>query len=377
MKLYEFQAKEVFARGGIPVPRGKMVSTAEEAEVAARELGRCVVKAQVHVGGRGKAGGIKVVNTPQEARAAAEGMLGKPLKGFLVHHVLVEEALPIAAEYYLSVIVDRTTKRPVMIASAMGGVDIEEVAASTPEKIARLAIDPAYGPLGFEVRLLCEQAAFDARATRGVADVADRLYRVFVDSDASLAEINPLVVTDQGAVSAADAKFDVDDNALYRQQGLAAYKEESEEDPIEAEAHRRGVNYVRLPGDIGIIGNGAGLVMSTLDIVTRAGGRPADFLDIGGGARAEEVRQALSIVLMDPNVKGVLFNVFGGITRGDDVAKGILEAVRTMDIQVPMVVRMAGTRATEGLQLLEGSTLIPAANPAEAAQRIIEMTRNG
>ena len=373
MKLYEFQAKEVFARGGIPVPRGKMVSTAEEAEVAARELGRCVVKAQVHVGGRGKAGGIKVVNTPQEARAAAEGMLGKPLKGFLVHHVLVEEALPIAAEYYLSVIVDRTTKRPVMIASAMGGVDIEEVAASTPEKIARLAIDPAYGPLGFEVRLLCEQAAFDARATRGVADVADRLYRVFVDSDASLAEINPLMVTSDGKVMAADAKFEIDDNALFRHEDLLGFKEEAEEDPIEAEAHRRGLTYVRLGGDIGIIGNGAGLVMSTLDLVTRAGGKPANFLDVGGGASAESVRQALEIVLMDPDVKGVFFNIFGGITRGDAVARGILDAVSTMDIQVPMVVRMAGTRAKEGLELLEGSPLTPAASPSEAAQRIIEL----
>ncbi len=374
MKLYEFQAKEVFARAGIPIPRGKMASTPAEVEAIARELGRCVVKAQVHVGGRGKAGGIKVVNTPDEARAAAEGMLGKPLKGFIVHHVLVEEALAIAAEYYLSVTIDRQPKRPVMIASAMGGVDIEEVAASQPDKIARLVVDPAYGPLGFELRRLSADAGFDPRAARGVADVASRLYRVFVDSDASLAEINPLVVTDQGAVIAADAKYDIDDNALYRQQALAGYRAESEEDPIEAEAHRRGVNYVRLPGgDIGIIGNGAGLVMSTLDLVTRHGGKPANFLDVGGGASAESVREALSIVLMDPNVKGVLFNIFGGITRGDAVAKGILDAVGSMDIKVPMVVRMAGTRATEGLQLLEGSPLTPAAGPAEAAQRVIEL----
>jgi succinyl-CoA synthetase beta subunit len=374
VKLYEFQAKEVFAGAGIPVPRGTMASTPAEVEAIARDLGRCVVKAQVHVGGRGKAGGIKVVNTPAEARAAAEGMLGKPLKGLMVHHVLVEEALAIASEYYLSVVIDRTTKRPVMIASAAGGIDIEEVAANTPEKIARLVIDPAYGPLGFELRMLGEEAGFDPRASRGVADVATRLYRVFVNSDASLAEINPLVVTDQGAVIAADAKYDIDDNALYRQQALAGYRAESEEDPIEAEAHRRGVNYVRLPGgEIGIIGNGAGLVMSTLDLVTRHGGKPANFLDVGGGASAESVREALSIVLMDPNVKGVLFNIFGGITRGDLVAQGILDAVGTMDIKVPMVVRMAGTRAKEGLALLEGSPLTPAAGPAEAAQRVIEL----
>jgi succinyl-CoA synthetase beta subunit len=373
VKLYEFQAKEVFAREGIPIPRGRMVATAEEAAAVARELGRCVVKAQVHVGGRGKAGGIKLVNTPEEARAAAAALLGKPLKGLLVRYVLVEEALPIAAEYYLSVTIDRVPKRPVMIASAMGGVDIEEVAATTPERIARLEVDPAFGPFDFEIRALCAQAGFAPEARRGAAELARRLYQAFLRADASLAEINPLVLTERGELVAADAKFEVDDNALYRQQALAAYKEESEEDPIEAEAHRRGVNYVRLQGDIGIIGNGAGLVMSTLDLVTRHGGRPANFLDIGGGARAEVVRQALSIVLMDPNVKGVLFNIFGGITRGDDVARGILEAVRTMDVRVPMVVRMAGTRAEEGLKLLEGSPLIPAATPDEAARRIIAL----
>jgi succinyl-CoA synthetase beta subunit len=373
VKLYEFQAKEVFARHGIPVPRGEMVATAAEAQRVARDLGRCVVKAQVHVGGRGKAGGIKLVNTPEEAYAAAEGMLGKPLKGLLVKYVLVEEALDIAAEYYLSVVIDRAPKRPVMIASAMGGVDIEEVAASTPERIARLTIDPAYGPWGFELRDLGARAGLEAKTRNTVADVAERLYRVFVSSDASLAEINPLVISGEGAVIAADAKFDVDDNALYRQQALAGFREESEEDPIEAEAHRRGVTYVRLGGNVGIIGNGAGLVMTTLDIVTRQGGKPANFLDVGGGASAESVREALSIVLLDPNVKGVLFNIFGGITRGDVVARGVLEAVGKMDVRVPMVVRMAGTRAEEGLKLLEGSPLIPAASPTEAAQKIIDL----
>ncbi|MBX5491286.1 MAG: ADP-forming succinate--CoA ligase subunit beta [Chloroflexi bacterium] len=376
MKLHEYQAKEVFARFGIPTPRGRAVSSGPEAEAAAAELGRCVVKAQVHVGGRGKAGGVKLADSPAAAREAAESLLGKPLKGLIVKRVLVEEALPIAQEYYLAVIVDRHSKRPVMMASALGGVDIEEVAAATPEKIAKLVIDPAYGPWDFELRQLCVDAGFAPAVLRPIQAIAEKLYQVFTASDAMLAEINPLVVTADGRVIAADAKFDVDDNALYRQPAFAALKEESEEDPIEAEAHRQGLGaYVRLGGDIGILGNGAGLVMTTLDLVTRAGGKPANFLDVGGGASAEHVRKALSIVLMDPNVKGVLFNIFGGITRGDDVARGILEAVRTMDVRVPMVVRMAGTRAEEGLKLLEGSDLIPVANPSEAARQVIELSK--
>jgi succinyl-CoA synthetase beta subunit len=262
-----------------------------------------------------------------------------------------------------------------MMLSAMGGVDIEEVAESDPEKIARLPIDIAFGPLGFQLRGLVSDAALDPKTSRQVVEIASKLYRVFVDADASLAEINPLMVTAAGEVLAADAKFDVDDSALFRHEDLLVFKEEAEEDPIEAEAHRRGVTYVHLDGEIGIIGNGAGLVMMTLDLVNRAGGRPANFLDIGGGARADQVRQALEIVLMDPKVKGVLFNIFGGITRGDEVAKGILEATATMDIQVPIVVRMAGTRAEEGLKLLQGSDLTPAAGPVEAAEKIIELAR--
>jgi len=374
VKLYEFQAKEVFARHGIPVPRGEMVATAAEAQRVARDLGRCVVKAQVHVGGRGKAGGIKLANTPEEASAAAEGMLGKPLKGLLVKYVLVEEALDIAAEYYLSVVIDRAPKRPVMIASAMGGVDIEEVAASTPEKIARLVIDPAYGPLSFELRMLNEEAGFDPRASRGVTDIASRLYRVFVSSDASLAEINPLVVTEQGTVIAADAKYDIDDNALYRQQALAGYREESEEDEIEAEAHRRGVNYVRLPGgEIGIIGNGAGLVMSTLDLVTRHGGKPANFLDVGGGATAKQVVQGLELILTDPHVTAILFNIFGGIARCDVIAQGIVDGLRQIEVKVPLVVRLLGTNQEEGRRILResGFDLITADTMSEAAQKVV------
>jgi succinyl-CoA synthetase beta subunit len=259
----------------------------------------------------------------------------------------------------------------------MGGMDIEEVAEQHPDKIARLFIDSAYGPLDFEIRGLIADAELDPKVTRDVSAIAKKLWDVMKKTDASLVEINPLMVTGSGSVVAADGKFEVDENALYRQKELAVYREESEEDPIEAEAHRRGVTYVRLDGDIGIIGNGAGLVMTTLDLVTRAGGKPANFLDIGGGARAESVAEAIEIVLMDPNVKGILFNIFGGITRGDEVAKGILEGTKSMDIKVPIVVRMAGTRSEEGLKILEGTNLVPAAGPIEAAEKIIELARAG
>jgi succinyl-CoA synthetase beta subunit len=373
VKLFEFQAKEVFARYGIPVPRGETAADPAAAASAAGRLGRCVVKAQVHIGGRGKAGGIRLAESAARAGEHAEALLGKPLRGLLVKYVLVEEALDIAAEYSLAATLDRTSKRVVLMASSMGGVDIEEVATSHPEKIAKLAVDPAYGPMEFEVRDLVEAAEFEAAAARSAVSIARTLYRVMLECDASLVEVNPLVVTRSGAVVAADAKFDVDDNALFRQKELAALREESEEDPLEAEAHRRGATYVHLDGDIGIIGNGAGLVMTTLDLVTRAGGRPANFLDIGGGARAESVRTAIEIVLMDPKVKGVLFNIFGGITRGDEVAKGILAGTQDLDIRVPIVVRMAGTRSEEGRKLLEGTRLVPATAPIEAAQKIIEL----
>jgi succinyl-CoA synthetase beta subunit len=373
LKLYEFQAKELFARSGIPVPRGRMVADPDAAATVAGELGRVVVKAQAHVGGRGKAGLIKLASSPSEAKDLASEMLGQSFKGYLIQRLLVEEALDIAAEYYLAITIDRATKSSILMLSAMGGVDIEEVAARHPEKIARRPIDVAFGPFDFELRQLVAEADLDQQAARQVVDLARKLYRVFHETDASLAEINPLMVTGSGKVLAADAKFEIDDNAFFRHEDLLVYKEEAEEDPIEAEAHRRGVTYVRLGGDIGIIGNGAGLVMMTLDLVTRAGGRPANFLDIGGGARADLVRQALEIVLMDPNVKGVLFNIFGGITRGDEVARGVLEATSTMDISVPIVVRMAGTRAEEGLKLLEGSRLVPAAGPVEAAETVIRL----
>ncbi len=376
MKLYEFQAKQIFSRFGIPVPPGKMAESPEAAAEAALELGgRVVVKAQVHAGGRGKAGLIKLADNPEQAAEHARAILGRAFKGFLIQRVLVEQAQQFTREYYLALLVDRASKRPLMMASAKGGVDIEEVAATEPEAIARLTIDPAFGPFGFELRDLIARAGFDPTVARQIVAIGEKLYRVFVETDAALAEINPLMVTQQGHVVAADAKFDVDDNALFRHQDLLVYKEEAEEDPIEAEAHRRGVTYVHLNGDIGIIGNGAGLVMGTLDMVTRNGGRPANFLDVGGGAKADLVRQVLEIVLLDKNVKAILINIFGGITRGDEVARGVLDATSSMDISVPIVVRMAGTRADEGLKMLEGTSLIPVGDPEQAARRAIELAR--
>ncbi len=373
MKLYEFQAKKVFAQGGIPVPRGEVVEDPESAARVAEQLGRVVVKAQVHVGGRGKAGGIKLANNPAEARQYADGMLGKPLKGFTVSYALVEEALNIASEYYLGITIDRNAEKPIVMLSRMGGVDIEEVAATQPQAIAKMHVDPAWGAWDFQLRDLVARAELDPRVSRAIVGVIRKLYDVFRNSDASLAEINPLVVTGDGQVIAADGKFDVDDNALFRQKELLRYREVSEADPIEAEAARKGVAYVRLDGDIGVIGNGAGLVMTTLDILSRNGGKAANFCDLGGGAKAETVRQDLELVLMNPNVKGVLFNIFGGIVRGDDVAKGIIEATRTMDIRVPIVIRMSGTRAAEGRELLKATNLIPATTAQEAAKKIIEL----
>jgi succinyl-CoA synthetase beta subunit len=375
MKLYEFQAKELFAQGGIPIPRGRMVTDADGAATGGAEIGRSVVKAQAHAGGRGKAGFIKLAASPEEARSYAAGMLGQSFKGFVIGRLLIEEAVDIAAEYYLAITVDRESKSPIMICSAKGGVDIEEVAESDPDAIVNLVIDVAFGPWEFQLRDLAERAGLDSQAYRQFVEIAKRLYDVFVRNDASLAEINPLMVLKDGRMIAADAKFDVDDNALFRHTELLGLKEEAEEDPIEAEAHRQGVTYVRLPGDIGIMGNGAGIVMGTLDIVTREGGAPANFCDIGGGASVETVRKCLSIVLMNPNVKGVFINVFGGITRGDAVAHGVLEATSQLDVKVPIVVRMAGTRAEEGLQILEGSSLVPEGDPVQAARKIIALAK--
>jgi succinyl-CoA synthetase beta subunit len=376
MKIHEYQAKEIFAKYGVPIPAGRVASTREEVETIAREVGKpVVVKAQVHVGGRGKAGGIKLGKTPEEAGEAADAILGMDIKGLRVEEVLVEEAADIKQEYYIGITTDRAARRNIVMVSAAGGIDIEEVAASTPGKIARLHIDPAIGLQDFQIRQLAFEAKLPPAALKQIAPFMKALSKVYSEYDCSLAEINPLVLDGEGKLIAADAKINIDDNALFRHKELAQYQEAQEEDPIEAEAHKRGLTYVRLEGDIGIIGNGAGLVMTTLDVVQREGGRPANFLDIGGGAKAEIVEKAIDTVLLDKNVKGIFFNIFGGITRGDEVAKGMLAAIESMNIQVPIVVRLTGTRAKEGLALLEGSKLTPAATMQEGAQKIVALTK--
>ncbi len=376
MKIHEYQAKEIFAKYGVPIPAGRVATTPSEVETVAREVGKAVVvKAQVHVGGRGKAGGIKVGKTPEEARQVSEKIIGMDIKGLKVEQVLVEEAADIKEEYYIGITTDRAARRNIVMVSAAGGIDIEEVAVSDPEKIAKLHIDPAIGLQDFQIRQLAFDAKLPPAAVKGIGPFMKALSRVYSDYDCSLAEINPLVLTGDGTLIAADAKINIDDNALFRHKELAQYQAAQEDDPIEAEAHKRGLTYVRLDGDIGIIGNGAGLVMTTLDVVQREGGRPANFLDIGGGAKAEVVRLAVDTVLLDPNVKGIFFNIFGGITRGDEVAKGLLEAMSDLETQVPIVVRLTGTRAEEGLALLEGSALTPASTMQEGARKIVDLVK--
>ncbi|MCX7642478.1 MAG: ADP-forming succinate--CoA ligase subunit beta [Armatimonadetes bacterium] len=376
MKLHEYQAKQMFARYGIPVPKGDVASTPLEAKAIAEHLGKpVVVKAQVLVGGRGKAGGIKVAKTPDEAEQVAGQILGIRIKGLPVEKVLVEEALDISAEYYLGMTVDRSKKRNLVMVSAMGGVDIEEVAETHPEAIAKTHLDPFLGLLDYQIRQLHKQAKLEPTTLRQFMSIAKSLYRLYVECDANLAEINPLVLTKDGNLIAADAKLLIDDNSLYRQQEIASWYEEIEEDPFEAEARKKGLAYVRLKGEVGIIGNGAGLTMTTLDIVQRAGANPANFLDIGGGARADVVREGLKLILGDPQVKGVLINIFGGITRCDEVAKGILQALEGMELKVPVVVRLTGTKEEEGRKLLEGTPLIPAATMQEAAEKIVKLIK--
>ncbi len=373
MKIHEYQGKIILGKYEIPIPLGEVASTPEKAkEIAARIGKKVVVKAQVHVGGRGKAGGVKLANTPEEAESAASQILGMNIKGLTVQKVLVEEAAEIDKEYYIGIVVDRESQTNTIMVSAMGGVDIEEVAAKHPRKIAKIPVSPAIGLRDYQIREACYKAGLDRKVIGEVAKFLKKLYTAYVSSDANLAEINPLVVTKSGTVIATDAKFNIDDNALDRHPEFNDWKEESEEDPIEAEAHRRGLQYVRLGGDVGIIGNGAGLVMGTLDEVKRAGGNPANFLDIGGGAKAEVVKNSLELVLSDPHVKGVLFNVFGGITRCDEVAKGILSVTQTMELKVPIVVRLTGTREEEGRALLQGSSLTPAETMQSAAKTIVE-----
>ncbi|MCX7919780.1 MAG: ADP-forming succinate--CoA ligase subunit beta [bacterium] len=376
MKIHEYQAKQLFKNYEIPIPQGEVANSVTAVLDIAKKIGLpVVVKAQVHVGGRGKAGGIKVARDMSDVQSAASTILGMNLKGLTVEKVLVESALDIAKEYYLGITIDREMQKNIIMFSSAGGIDIEEVAEKNPEKIAKLYISPLLGIRDYQIRNLCKSAQLGMSDISAITQFLQKLFKLYIQCDALLAEINPLVITKQGTAIAADAKIIIDDNALYRHPEFNVYKEESEEDPIEAEAHRRNIQYVRLDGDIGILGNGAGLVMATLDEVKRAGGNPANFLDIGGGAKAELVKNSLEIILMDKKVKGILFNVFGGITRCDEVAKGIIEATKIMNITVPIVVRLTGTNEKEGLEILRNTNLIPAKTMQEAAKCIVELTK--
>ena len=377
MKLLEYQAKEVLSSLGIAVPPGAVARTPDEAAAAFARLGPVAVKAQVPVGGRGKAGGIKLAHTAEEARAAAQQIIGMDIKGFKVPLVYCETALDIAREIYVGFTVDRDARANVLLLSAKGGMDIEQVADESPDAIARLHPNPWRGPLDFELN----QMAFDAELgdlVRPLSAVIKKLYRAIADYDALTAEINPLVVTKSGDVIAGDAKLEIDDNAAWRHRDLEQkYGSVIEGDPYEVEAKKRGLTYVSLDGEVGIIGNGAGLCMSTLDLVQRAGGQAANFCDIGGGAKAEVVENALAVILMNPRVRGVLINVFGGITRGDEVARGIVTARDNLHMKLPLVVRLSGTNEEEGRAILKHHGIEPGVNAWEAAQKIVELTRAG
>ncbi|MCL5060672.1 MAG: ADP-forming succinate--CoA ligase subunit beta [Candidatus Thermoplasmatota archaeon] len=386
MNLHEYQAKQILRSGNINTPRGIAAASAEAALEAARELGgdAWVVKAQIHAGGRGKAGGVKVVKTIDDVRAMAESLLGKPLvtsqnapDGQPVKQVLVEESLPIARELYLSLLVDRETERVAIVASAAGGMDIEEVARATPEKVLAETCDPLLGVQDFQCRALAFALELTGEAYRDFCRLLPQLYRVFLSNDLSLLEINPLAVTTDSRVLPLDCKMSVDDNALYRRKALAELRDDSQIDAKEAAANAANVNYVALTGNIGCMVNGAGLAMATMDLIQLEGGAPANFLDVGGGATPETVAQGFKIILLDPNVKAVLINIFGGIVRCDVIAEGIIQAVREVGVQVPVIVRLEGTNAEPGRKLLaeSGLAIIAAASLTDAARQAVAAAR--
>ncbi len=353
MDLHEHQGKELFARAGIPIADGRVAFTADEARTGAEDLGgRVVVKAQVLTGGRGKAGGVKVVDGPAAAQEAADAILGLDIKGHVTRRLLVERAVAIAKEYYFSITFDRAAKMPLLMLTTMGGMDVEAVAEEHPDRLARLHVDPALGYRGFHGQRLMSAAGVPVEERKALAPLLAALYGVFADGDCMLVEVNPLVLLDDGTFLAADAKVTVDDNALYRHPDVEAMRDLAAADPQEQAAREADLAYVKLDGDVGILGNGAGLVMSTVDVIAQVGGRPANFCDVGGGASAEKIATALGIVLSDDKVRSVLFNIFGGITRGDEVAKGLLGALERSDVRAPIVVRLDGTNAAEGRALL-------------------------
>ena len=379
MKLHEYQAKGVFADAGLPVPASTLAATTDEVLDAANDIGYPVaVKAQVQVGGRGKAGGIELVDSDEEARAAAESIIGMDLKGLHVDRVLVESAVDFVNELYVGVTMDRTVGKPVAMVSTQGGVNIEEVAEETPEAIERVHIDPAFGIQPYQAREAVFEAGVDEDVAMDVASVLTTLYELWEEKDATEIEVNPVMITADGEVVCADAVMNIDEDTLFRHADLAEMEEAAASDELEAKANDYGFDYVRLSGNVGIIGNGAGLVMTTLDLVDYYGGSPANFLDIGGGAKAERVANALDMVFSDENVDSVVFNIFGGITRGDEVAKGINEALESFDeIPKEVVVRLAGTNAEEGMEILNTDLVTVESTLDAAVQRAVEYAEEG
>jgi succinyl-CoA synthetase beta subunit len=374
VNIHEYQAKEIFRAAGIPIPPGEIATTPEEAESLARKFGgTVVVKAQVHAGGRGKAGGVKLAKSPEEAREAAEKILALRIKDLPVKKVLVTPAADIATEAYVGVIVDRASKRPVFMVSPAGGIDIEEVAAKTPEKLRRHAVDPRYGLRGYEAMELGFFLYDDVKQARAAAKIMQQLYSAFINSGASLAEINPLVTTPSGEVIALDAKMVVDDNELDRLQNVAALRDESSEDPSEVEARNANLTFIKLDGNVGCVVNGAGLAMATMDLVKYYGGEPANFLDIGGSSNPEKVVAALRIITADPNVKAILFNIFGGITRTDDVANGIVTATKLNPLKVPIVIRLTGTNEEIAVKILEENGFVAMTDMDEAVKKAVAL----
>jgi succinyl-CoA synthetase beta subunit len=384
MKIHEYQAKAILAKYGVPVPRGEVTFSAGEAADIARRLGTnvVVVKAQIHAGGRGKGGGVKLAKAPDEAEKLTRDMLGMTLvthqtgpEGRVVSRVLIEQGLDITRELYLSMLLDRAAGKPVIMASAAGGMDIEEVAAKTPEKIVRVYVEPGVGVVPFEARQLAFGIGLAASQVNAFVKLVSSLYNAFIATDASLVEINPLIVTGSGDLLALDAKMNFDDNALYRHADIKDLRDLGEEDPLEIEASKYSLNYIHLDGNIGCMVNGAGLAMATMDIIKLAGGEPANFLDVGGGANAEQIRNAFKILMSDKNVKAVLINIFGGILRCDVLAQGVIAAVKELGVPVPIVIRMEGTNVEEGKRLLKDSRMnfTTADSMDEAATKVVAL----
>src|SRR5690348_4111216 len=386
MKIHEYQAKAILAKHGVPVPRGETLTDKSDAAAVAKRLGTSVVvvKAQIHAGGRGKGGGVKLARSPQDAEKLTAQMLGMTLvthqtgpEGRVVGRVLIEEGLQMARELYLSLVLDRASQKPVMMASAAGGMDIEAVAASTPEKIHRVYVEPGVGMVPFAARRLGFAIGLDGPQVNKFVKLAASLYTAYLDTDASLVEINPLVVTAAGDLLALDAKMNFDDNALYRHTDIRDLRDLGEEDPLEIEASKFSLNYIHLDGNIGCMVNGAGLAMATMDIIKLAGGMPANFLDVGGGANAEQIRNAFKILMADKNVKAVFINIFGGILRCDILAAGVVAAVKELSVNVPIVVRMEGTNVEEGKRMLRESGLAfsTADSMGEAADKVVAQAK--